>query len=761
MRQVSLIFAGLAMMSVLQGSAQQIPVAPVQDFIEPTSTSSWLVLKENSTANNRNFFSVFGPSLGLTQLDELRLESEVVSDNGYTHSKFNLYHNNVPIENGNFILHDFEGKTKIANGFLPVGITTPTIPSVSSSSALSIVKSLYPGTAIYNLVLNAQDVFEQEEPVGKLLLHNTYLSDDFKTYTYKLVYRFSFSTSDGESEIVYVDAITGAIVSKRSGLDECFHSDEHGSDSTPVDYTVTAGVAGDCVSGNVSTLFYGNQTIATKETLTRFILEDECRRIYTFNESGGKWGDPNNNWVNNYQERAAATAHWGLQRSYDYMKSKIGKNGWDDNNAPVRVSTNKNAATGFDRGNRQIQFSKASYDPRANQDWVCIDVVAHEYAHGFVYAIAGLDLIGGPSNKYHNEPQAINEAIADMYAATVENYVLGGSANFRMGEEIATNGEIRDLSNPLKHNLASTYRSPTGGWRDNFSQMDGTIRYNNGGILTYWFYMLSNFIPDGTAGVNGNGDKYRVRPFGMDKVMKLVYEALYYLHPASTMSDFASAVATEARIRYGVCSFEYLMVIKGFAAIGINSISENYSYNYRFVQPDDCKTDALFALPFAAHAVNKIYLDCDFSQVTRRLVFSAGNEIIMGPNFIGKPGLTASLAKSCLNEIDLDPGDRIVIRDPSFDLKPDAGISVSSLSEGTLSEQLKVFPNPSATGTFELTGIRETANFEVADSQGRIILTGYTIPGTNFIDISSFGRGVFNLKMLTSKGPVNFRIIAL
>ncbi|OCQ21405.1 hypothetical protein A7985_12375 [Pseudoalteromonas luteoviolacea] len=117
-------------------------------------------------------------------------------------------------------------------------------------------------------------------------------------------------------------------------------------------------------------------------------------------------------------------------------------------------------------------YNRASFGD-GNQDYypfTTLDVVAHELAHGFTNANAGLGYFGISG--------ALDEAYSDMTAAAMHDF-LNGEFNWKIGDQLSKNGGFtRDMKNPkIKH-------------IDEYSDSAG--QHANGGIFSLIFYRIAS-----------------------------------------------------------------------------------------------------------------------------------------------------------------------------------------------------------------------------------------------------------------------------
>jgi len=198
---------------------------------------------------------------------------------------------------------------------------------------------------------------------------------------------------------------------------------------------------------------------------------------------------------------------------------------------------------------------------------VSLDLVAHEMTHAICQDAANFVPFG--------EAGALEESYGDIFAAMVDKYVHGESANtWKFGEDVFTpniSGDaIRYLSDP---HLAEN-KTETGviGDPDHYSEFVGTNSsslyiHMNCGIPNKVFYLLSKGGSHPHGGPNMTG-------IGSDAAAAIWWFALsnHFLTSTSTFSDARTQTIRAARELYGVNSFELFQTSVAWGLCGVGSI---------------------------------------------------------------------------------------------------------------------------------------------------------------------------------------------
>ena len=193
------------------------------------------------------------------------------------------------------------------------------------------------------------------------------------------------------------------------------------------------------------------------------------------------------------------------------------------------------------------------------------DMVGHEWGHGITkYCLAnGLPTTG--------ESVCISEGMSDVWGTLFEFYLKGNNANWLVGEDYVSNPYIRSLSNPLSKNQADTYKGTN-------YDINNINTYANGGVLGYWFYLMSH----GGSGVNSfydsndpnnlNGHNYlnyNIQGIGMSQVSQIFYRAYPYLTSSLSYYDLRNATIQAASDLFGTSCVQINMVKNAWDAVGV------------------------------------------------------------------------------------------------------------------------------------------------------------------------------------------------
>ncbi|MEO6542291.1 MAG: M4 family metallopeptidase, partial [Ferruginibacter sp.] len=201
---------------------------------------------------------------------------------------------------------------------------------------------------------------------------------------------------------------------------------------------------------------------------------------------------------------------------------------------------------------------------------------------------------------YESESGAMNEALSDIWAASIERYVLVNIdptlssvfKPFSIGEQISLNpaSPLRRMDNPKAKTDPDTYGGQY--WVNPVCTPtlanDQCGVHTNSGILNKWYYLLtvgsltgsgpdvSYAIPGSDDGLRDNGVLYNSVPYavngiGFNKAEAITYLMELMLTPTATFAQARTAAINAARILYGECSAEEISVTNAWNAIGVGA----------------------------------------------------------------------------------------------------------------------------------------------------------------------------------------------
>ncbi|MFV8052528.1 M4 family metallopeptidase [Mycobacterium sp. 48b] len=144
-------------------------------------------------------------------------------------------------------------------------------------------------------------------------------------------------------------------------------------------------------------------------------------------------------------DASAVSAHANMATVYDYYATQLGVTSFDDDGAPIVVSTDYNPHETF--ADYTDGYQNAFWDSSGQQfafgdsgDFeAAIDIVGHEYTH------AVMEHQGGTLD--YGESGALNEAYADIMGVLIEGKARDDEGRWLIGEDSSA-GAIRSLADP-------------------------------------------------------------------------------------------------------------------------------------------------------------------------------------------------------------------------------------------------------------------------------------------------------------------------
>ena len=334
------------------------------------------------------------------------------------------------------------------------------------------------------------------------------------------------------------------------------------------------------IAGTGNSLISGVVALTTNSVTSGFELRDPSRgNHYASNLSGATSGngaiftDANNVWGNSAitdTQTAAVDAVYGQNVTWDFYKSVLGRNGIanDGRGAFSRVHYGRNYVNAF-WSDRCFCMTYGDGNGSTYLPLVAIDVAGHEMTHGVTSRTAALI--------YSGESGGLNEAISDMFGASVEFYANNANSrpNYLIGERVfASNNGVATPTKALRYMFKPSLdgQSP-----DCYTSTIGSLDVHySSGVANHFFYLLSEgaVSPPGfslTASqlvCNGNTSLTAV---GRTAAIKIVYRALStYMTSSTNYKGARTAMLKAATDLYGGTSAQYNAVAAAWSAVSVN-----------------------------------------------------------------------------------------------------------------------------------------------------------------------------------------------
>jgi Zn-dependent metalloprotease len=402
----------------------------------------------------------------------------------------------------------------------------------------------------------------------------------------------------------------------------------------------------------------------------------------TFTEAGDVY--PVKNEAKN--DDVALDAHWGAEIVLRYWSEIHNRESYDNKGTGVKNYVHYGDAydNAFWNGTA-MTYGDGSYQGGTNPDegnfapLTSLDVCGHEIGHGVCEFTA--DLV------YAKESGAMNEGFSDIWAASVENFVLVGIDSelpylpWGIGEQIDERdgglepGEegsqaLRWMDDPKAARDPDCYDGenwipvegpdcvyPTPGGPPGNDQCGV---HSNSGVLIKWYYLMvegSGQLMSGGLGkalvedeMTDAGNTYKVSPIGFDAADQITYLAETTLTPNATFLNMRNASILAAQLLYGVASFEEQQVTNAWYGVDVGDAFVIGEANTLIISPanvqiftetnevDGCSDVNSYDIAIVGSAlvdVTTIVLNFegtategeDYTVSTKTLTFSAGSSV--------------------------------------------------------------------------------------------------------------------------------------
>lgn len=561
-----LLAAFLMLFGITQVNAQDTPTFLktdnqfIQQRIEKSDPEGWLYFKPSAGLGEGDLFKLHKTATGLAANDSMHLIESTKDDQGYTHNRYQQYYKNIKVEDAEFFEHVKNCKVELMHGKIVEQLNLSVVPAYNEQQALNAGLSFL-GASQYawenteweqELKDDLDDASATYYPSGELVLAYPF-DASMATANYKLAWKFEIlALSPGMHKTVYVDANTGAII-KSFDMDE-----SNGPAVTLYDGTQTIDTRW------FGGLFHGHHHLesddAGKKINTRngssFTINSEGARIPNSWSSFNHIFDLDDVWASDQSNNTSA--HWGVNRAWDYFKTTFGRNGMNNANSEVRIFAGSTVpgAFFFNRGGKDHLEFGTSVPLGGSTNFASLDVCGHEFTHGIVRNEANF----GPAG----EPGALNESFADIFGTLVENFQRGGAINWTLAEDVVV---LRDMQNPAAFGDPATYLTdplwiPVVGCTPTAAN-DRCGIHTNCGVQNRWFFLLTQ---------GGIQNDVPVQGIGASSAARITYSNLCNFlgsasgYPASRLGSIAAA-----RQIFGPCSNEEIQTTNAWAAVGVGA----------------------------------------------------------------------------------------------------------------------------------------------------------------------------------------------
>jgi Zn-dependent metalloprotease len=532
-----------------------------------------ITFNEKSTYKSSDFQKIFKDQLGLKQSEafsKIKNESDV---EGFTHEKFQLFHQGIKVEFSTYTLHSKNGKIASMSGEFYNIENINTNPSLSAQEALT--RAISQIGAKHYLWENPSEAssIKYNKPQGELVILPIF-DQNGKATNYKLAYKFDiYATTPISRGDIYIDAVTGEKLFYNATIK---HLGEYSNGKGLVEKsfsTVSMFKAPALAAATAATRYSGSQVIETTLSGASYILSGTTRGngIQTYNMKKGtnytsavNFTDVDNNWTaaefnNTNKDNAALDAHWGAEKTYDYWKNVHARNSY--NNAGAKINSYVHYSNAYD--NAYWDGTRMTYGDGSGTGGfnalTALDVCGHEIGHAVCSSTSNLT--------YSNESGAMNEAFSDIWGACIENYAAPTKSIWLIGEDIEMRSghlSLRSMSNPKTEGQPDTYKGTN--WYTGTADSGGV--HTNSGVLNHWFYILSI----GKSGTNDIGSTYNVTGITMAKAEKIAFRTeSVYLTASSTYAGARTGAIQAAIDLYGAGSAEVIATTNAFYAVGIGA----------------------------------------------------------------------------------------------------------------------------------------------------------------------------------------------
>ncbi|MEO1807906.1 MAG: M4 family metallopeptidase [Bacteroidota bacterium] len=279
------------------------------------------------------------------------------------------------------------------------------------------------------------------------------------------------------------------------------------------------------------------------------------------------------------EEQVGASAHWAALEAWQTFAVQFGWLGPDNQQGSLRVLADWRDPKGkYVPNARYLNHQGQSYiyvGGLAENPLVTLDLIGHEYAHGFISHASGL--------AYSRTSGAIHEGLADIFGTLVEYYVLRdeGTWDWKMGDRVYT---FRDLADPHSLQMPKVAGPSDPYWYDNSiaacpepnnlpfpTGNDRCGIHQNSTVMSHWFYLLAE---------GGQGLDVPVSPIGIETAGEIIFHTVAaYVQEEMDFEAMRAATLQATADLYGPCSRALAEVRNAWAAVGVGEPHNEFCVN--------------------------------------------------------------------------------------------------------------------------------------------------------------------------------------
>jgi bacillolysin len=505
----------------------------------------------------KNSREILRDKLNLNPDDEYRLLLDTTDQLGIHHNYYLQYYRGIPVEKATYAIHARNGIIESINGdFAKINLAefkNIIDTGLALQSALNFIHAKKYAWEEAEAVPNLR----KEKPKAEMVIVKGYMTKPFRYYR---TYKFLISAVlPFIQEYVYIDVETGNVVNHENLI---AHSNSPATGDSR--YSGSIAFTTDSYAGS-----YRMREVRNGVSITTQDFSTSSNPV-DFTDNDNNWTGAEHN--NATQNDVALDAHWGAEKVFDYFYSTHGRNSINNQGMPMAGHVHQQGWNGFAGWSRNELFAFFGDNDAIHKPMTALDVVSHEYGHGISQFNQSNPSLAGFS--FPGISKAIEEGFSDIWAICVENYAMPSRPIWLVGDQVMVDPSKsceRNAQNPKDPTALQKMAACVGGvnWLDpNADPYSPNMWYQNMGVLTHWFYILSV----GKAGVNDIGNTYNVTGIGISNAEKIAYRALTtYVTPQSDYASIRQATITSAIDLFGSNSCDLVAVTNAWYAVGVGA----------------------------------------------------------------------------------------------------------------------------------------------------------------------------------------------
>jgi Zn-dependent metalloprotease len=541
MKKITLSLVFVAFVQVLSAQSSKLSLYAQELLLDEQMRPNFLKLKESYQMPEKDAVEFMTALLFADNGSDLQLIRSEQDDLGFTHNRYQVRFNQVPVSGKVIVAHFREHKLVSLNGELFAFEGAKNGFGLTAEAALAAALKHVNATkykweskdeeAHMAKALNDPN-FSYSPKAEKVLIEKN--GQLFAAYKFNIYAEVPLYRAD-----VFVNASTGKVITENNQI--CTVN--------------TPGTAATKYSGTQTIVCDFNGSTNTLKETTRGLGVETYSLSNTTTYTNVNFNSASSTWTLSTFDQGALDAHWGAEKTYDYYWTQHNRN--SVNNAGYKLISYVHYSTNYQNAFWDGQRMTYGDGGGTYKIFTALDICGHEVSHGMTSNTSNLN--------YSNESGALNESYSDIFGTCIENYARPTNWNWKIGEDIMNSAAgLRNMSNPNLFGDPDTYGGTN--WYTGTADNGGV--HTNSGVSNFWFYLLTA----GGSGTNDLANTYSVSGLGFTSASRIAFRALTVYYTSTTNFATARNLSIQAaKDLFGDCSNEMIQTMNAWHAVGVGN----------------------------------------------------------------------------------------------------------------------------------------------------------------------------------------------